>query len=134
MELQLADHTYVVSKMRATAQRNVLRRLLPIFVAAQALGSDADGEWLFSSASPIATSLAKMSDEDSDYVFHNCFNVVRRKTTTALVEITTASGDLMFQDITLPQQFAILFAVLKENYSDFFPGGLGVSNAAAVAA
>lgn len=152
MEIDVAEHKYVIGKMKSRQQRNVLRRLFPLLlaskellmIAGQALGKMKDIEEaapsnpaeiteLFSAAGPLASAFSGMKDEDCDYIFDTCLGVVKRRVAGGLTDITLLSGDLRFEDITLPHQMQLVFAVMKENFEDFFVGLPGLSPAKGVA-
>lgn len=155
MEIEIADHKYIVGKMKSRQQRNVLRRVFPLVLASKellAFVGKATGENLpptegdetreavlaevalmFSAAGPIAAALSSMKDEDCDYVFETCLGVVKRRVPAGMTDIVVAGGDLRFEDITLPQQMQLVFAVMKENFEDFFSGLPGLSAAAGMA-
>jgi len=152
VELELNGHTYIVGQMKSRQQRNVLRRVLPLIVASKslltqvsrALGEMADMpsdtnaevsnvDELFNAAGPLAEALSSMPDEQFDYIFDTCLAVVRRRVAGGLVDIVIASGELRFEDIKLAEQLQLIFAVIKENYSDFLGGLPGLSSARAAA-
>ena len=153
MEIDVNGHTYYIGMMKSRQQRNVLRRIGPLIlkskavfaamaVSQQTVTFGADGKpiedavddgaigALFDAAGPFANSLAEMKDEDFDYIFDTCLAVVKRKTAGTLQDIIVGGGELRFEDIKLPHQFQLIFAVLKENYESFFGGLPGQSNGA----
>jgi hypothetical protein len=158
VEIEVNGNTYFVGQMKSRQQRNVLRRVLPLVVASKPLLSQlskmlgsatvrdaetgeleisddvasSEADDLFEAAGPIANALSNMADEQFNYVCDNCLGVVKRKVPGGLQDITISSGDLRFEDISLPQQMQLIFAVLRENFGDFFGGSPGTLNGAPV--
>lgn len=153
MEIELAGHTYVIGTMKSRQQRNVLRRVFPLLLhshklmllVAKAVGPMAHSESapdkvspeevaeIFSAVGPMADAFGAMKDEDCDYVFETCLAVVKRRVPGGLTDIVVAGGDLRYEDILMPQQLQLVFAVMKANFSDFFSGLPGLSPAVGMA-
>ncbi len=70
---------------------------------------------------PIADALSKLSDEDSEYVLKACLSACTRlqgKNWARLV----INGNLMLQDIKLPDMLQLAYAVIQAKLESFFPG------------
>lgn len=137
MEVDINGETYLIGQLKSRQQRNLLRRLVPLLTATaplvpeliKAMDEEFGGgvEDFMEHAGPLATALSSMSDADSDYIFDTCLAACKRKVTGGWQNVIATTGDLMFQDIKIPQQMQLLFAVCKENFSDFFPERPGQS-------
>jgi hypothetical protein len=148
MEVDIDGHTYHIDKLRSRQQRHILKRLMPLVLAAQAsLGiaslqaaasaisaefkaSDRD---LGAALGPLTKALSDMSDADMDFIFDTCFAAVKRRVDTSGWQSIIAGTELRYQDITLPAQFRLVFYVLKENFADFSLAFPGPSSAAPLA-
>lgn len=81
---------------------------------------------------PIAETLAKMSDEDVDYILHKCLAVCQRDIgggKWAPVQLRGGTR-LMFEDIDLPTLMGLTINTIQDNLSSFFPTGPQSSAAA----
>lgn len=130
-EVTIAGNTYRIGKLDALRQFHVVRRLAPIFAA---LGltveklretvpkpdSDAGaGGVLMELAGPVVDILAKMSDEDTEYILRTCLSVVRRQEGERWAPVQTGVT-LQYQDITMETMVRLAVEVIKENLSGFF--------------
>jgi len=128
-EIEAGGHTYRVGKLDAMRQFHVTRRLLPILttlgltadklkgVAADVAKDDA----LLLVAGPVADIIAKMPNEDVDYVIQTCLSVVRRKDGERWAPVL-AGVHFQYQDITMPTMVKLTIEVVRENMGGFFGG------------
>lgn len=74
---------------------------------------------------PLSAALARISDEDCDYVLDQCMSVVQRNSGNgqgpAWSDIWNPRANrLMFEDIELPAMMQIAAEVIRENLEGFF--------------
>lgn len=127
-ELQIGQNIYRIDKLPPRIQFHVTRRLGPVLGsfgasifelvnAGKKLASDAD---LFSVMGPVMDLVAKMSDEDADYVINNALSVVRRKEGEKWAAVIHANGSMLYQDIEMPEMMRLVVEVVRENLGNFF--------------
>jgi hypothetical protein len=132
METELNGHRYMVSKMNVFDQAHVARKVAPIISGmgrgyAQALAhlpeaSNGDAsaatqnEVIFEALLPITEILAKMSDEDVNYVLKKCLAVCSRHNGEQWVAMMRG-GNLMFEDTDLATLVQLVMEVVKDNLS-----------------
>jgi hypothetical protein len=118
MEFEINGQTYRSSKLNARQQFHVSRRLAPVLGGlATASGSAAEDFAHF--LQPIADAVAKMSDDDCDYILDTCLAVVQRQQGTAWAQIFVAKN-IMFEDIDMAAMLQIAAKVIQENLGSFF--------------
>jgi len=125
--IDLDGKTYRIGKMSALAQFHVSRRLAPVLAAVgislQVLtaGSKASIEDMAAVLGPAAEVMAKMSDDDSNYIIFTCLQVVARKDDERYAPV--ASGGLLaYQDIDMPIMIRLVVEVLRVNLGNFLQG------------
>jgi hypothetical protein len=128
--VEINGQSYRIGRLDAKKQFHVARRLAPLLAGlGGALKPEAKG--FAELVSPIAEALAKMSDEDTDYVLDTCLMVVQRQQGEGWQNVMVKGGGLMFQDIDLPTMLRLAVAVIQQNLGSFFPGGPSTLTAAA---
>lgn len=128
--VEINGQSYRIGRLDAKKQFHVARRLAPLLAGlGGALKGEAKG--FAEMVAPIAEALAKMSDEDTDYVIDTCLAVVARQQGEGFQSVMVKGGGLIFQDIDLPAMLQITVAVIQQNLGSFFPGGPSALNAAA---
>lgn len=134
MELEIGDHKYVTSKLKAKPQRNVARRLAPLLLSSKDLlkemfdqSKSSSVDDLFASMQPLVQAIGAMSDEDSDYIFDTCLACVKRQVTGGW-QAVMAGGELRYEDIGLPDQIKLTIAVIKDSLGDFTSALPGISS------
>ncbi|VXB25187.1 putative bacteriophage protein [Burkholderia sp. 8Y] len=128
--VDINGQSYRIGRLDAKKQFHVARRLAPLLAGlGGALKGKAQG--FAELVSPIADALAKMSDEDTDYVLDTCLSVVARQQGDGWQNVMVKGGGLVFQDIDLPAMLQLTVAVVQQNLGSFFPGGPSTSTAAA---
>lgn len=134
MDKSINGQNYRIGKLPARTQFHVARRLMPLLTslenlpALMALVKDKemaprDAAAIFESAlTPLAKVLAKMPDEDLDYIINSCFGVCARLTADGKPQPLLAMDGVqfMFADIQLPQMIEICLATVEENMGNFF--------------
>lgn len=140
-EVSVFGHQYQIGRMNAIQQFHVMRRLHGVcgslgeaFRQVQRLGGatavekmvanrDADKSLdVLRVVEPVLRALGGMSDEDVNYVLHNCLSVVERQQaqTSGWARVMPQPGVLMFMDIEMPQMLALTWHVLRINLANFF--------------
>jgi len=117
---EVGGQTYRVGRMDAKKKFHVARRLAPLLPAMSALHSGGD---MMKSLAPVAESLSRMSEEDTDYVIDACLSVCQRlQPAGGWAPITAAGGRLMFQDIDMPEMIQLTVQAIRDNIGNFLPG------------
>ena len=131
-EIPLFGQTYRAGKLDAMKQFHLARRIAPIVTAlglsiselaasGKSLKQDTD---LLAVAGPIAAVVAKMSDEETEYVIRTALAVVQRREEGAAGAVSwrnvQTGNQLQYQDITLSIMIRLVVEVLKENLGGFF--------------
>jgi hypothetical protein len=140
-ERDVYGHKYRIGSLSAMQQFHVMRRLYAVSAAmmegfnrlqekggAAALESHLAGEVdakdvnILEVIQPLLRAVGQMRDEDAEYVFGTCLAVVERQMpgATGWARIQTSPGQLMFDDIQMPQMMALTWHVLRVNVSGFF--------------
>jgi len=120
--IEIGGNSYRIGQMDVRKQFHVARRLAPLLPGLGAMKSADKGD-LIESVGPIAEILSKMSDEDVNYIIDACLAVcARSQGASAPARVVNNAGQLMFQDITMPQMIQLAVAVIQGNMSGFFPG------------
>lgn len=126
-EITIAKQTYRIGKMNALQQFHVARRLAPILATmGLSLRQLADGSKMsiddfLPVLGPVTEILARMSDEDSNYVIFSALAVSERKQGDKFAPVVV-SANLMFQDLDLPAMMRLVVEVLNENLGGFLTG------------
>ena len=120
--VEVNGRSYSIGKLDAFKQFHVARRLAPLV---QSIGSamlaakNSDNQ--LERFKPVLDLLAKMSDEDVEYILGACLNVVTRKQPDGGFARVRANGTMMFDDITVADMMTLTMAVVEENgLLDFF--------------
>lgn len=125
MKLTIDTTTYSFGKLNALAQFHVLRRLAPV-IASVGLSIPAlqamKGEDFTVLLGPVSEILAKMPDEEADYVLFTCLAVVSREQDGGRYAAITAGKKLMFEDIDMVLMLRLVVEVIKFNYGGFLKG------------
>lgn len=128
MKIKLGEHHYFIGNLDAMRQFHVARRLLPILAAV-----GLNPETLSASVNqpismevilgPVTEIIAKMSNEDAEYVINTCLSVVSREISEGKANaVMPHPGSLMYQDINMPVMMQLVVEVVKENLGGFFGG------------
>jgi hypothetical protein len=128
---------YRIHKMDVLRQFHVARRLAPVLSgvieALKAAGLDpvklaADEAPVavdpFAMVEPLSAVLAKVSDEDAEYIIGACLQCVMRAqpSGTGYAAVWVPRGGLMFHDMQLPEMLQLVWKVLESNLIGFFSG------------
>ena len=128
-EIQIAGQNYRIGRLDAMSSFHVARRLVPVMsamgvsvvkiVAEQGPDGKLTEADLLAIMEPVMGVVAKMSNEDVEFVIMTSLQVVQRKQGDLWARIMNGKS-FQFQDITMPQMIQLTVAVVKENLSDFF--------------
>lgn len=143
-QIELAGGTYKIGTLDAFKQFHVARRLAPaLFALSEAAASvgEAGNSFLNDSESsdaqddapksnsgtvavlvafrPVAEAIARMSDDDANYVLKTCLSVVFRQQGTGWQRIMV-KDNLLFQDITMQTMMQLAARVIQGNMGNFF--------------
>lgn len=128
---------YRIGKLDAFSQFHVSRRIAPILVAmgtevfkmvlknkTGGLHSDIDMALI---AGPVSEVVARLSDEDSEYVLDKCLSVVKRQAGEHWCPVRS-NGLMMYQDVDMMVMLRLVVEVVRVNLGPFFPKALAAAN------
>jgi hypothetical protein len=135
MDLTINGVNYKTGKLPAFPdQFHITRKLAPALWAWGKVSADLserpDNESLSTvdailSLGPVAEVIAKMSNEDSEYIIGVCLAVCSREQGTGWAKVRAGNGKIMFDDIDVPVMMQLAAAVIRENMGGFFPNPSG---------
>ena len=124
--IEINSVKYRIGRLDAFTQFHIARRLAPIQLAmgisAAELTQHASADESAIAAAimgPIADIIAKMPQDDVDYILKASLGVVSRQQGESWARIFV-SGGLMFDDIRMKEMLRLTIAVIKENMDGFF--------------
>ena len=126
-QLEVNGQTYNIGRLSPMTQFYVTRRLAPLLaqmgISLQALqkGITADLTDFLPALGPITDALARISDDDANYVIFTCLDAVSRRTGEKWGRVNTGTN-LMFTDIDMPTMLRLVVEVVKENLGSFMRG------------
>lgn len=147
MELEINNQKYRVGNIPVMKQMHIARRLAPVFAAAAGavkqtpeksgvaeLVAAAAVEPIVDTAggamfSRLANAISQLSDADTEYILNLCLDVCMRQNGDKWTPVRVR-GQLMYDDIALPDLLQISFATIQENLGTFFPVNRQVSPSA----
>lgn len=142
-ETEIGGIRYQVNKMNVFDQAHVARKVAPIVFgmgkgysqvvqgAQGANGEDGENTMMFDAMVPITEILAKMTDDDVNYVLKKCLSVCQRHNGTNWVPLMR-SGNLMFEDLELTTLIQLTMEVVQDNLGPSLLGLLAPASAAEV--
>jgi hypothetical protein len=158
-EIEIGGIRYRVNKMNVFDQAHVARKVAPVVfsmgrgystaiaklpqsingngstdefddAAPDQIEEAQQNEVLFESLAPIADVLAKMSDEDVNYVLKKCLNVCLRHNGSNWTPLMRGDN-LMFEDLDLATLMQLTMEVVQDNLGPSLRGLLGQPSGAA---
>ncbi len=125
--VEVKGHKYSIGKMPLLAQFHVGRRLGPLLITMGISVSDLrEGASKLNAADlapmmvPIMEIMARMSDEDSNYIITTSLQVVKRDAGGGkFAPAFTPDGTPAYMDIDLPVMMRLVMDALKENLGNF---------------
>jgi hypothetical protein len=133
-ELELGPNTYRIGSLDAIKQFHLARKLVPAQIALGVSAADLAGlakdsnEVAIMAAimGPVAEVVAKMSEEDVNFILFTALAVVKRQQADKWASVMV-NKQLMFEDLSMPHMFRLVLAVIQENLSGFFVALPGVT-------
>lgn len=152
-EVTVGIHSYRIGELDAFDQFHVQRRLTPVMLAiggsfidlarkdepapaedqapapqpaAEPKFDPEDARGMLDFMAPAMEVVARMSDEDTNYILMKCLKVVHRREGDRWASLLNANGKLQYQDLKMHDMVRLTVEVVKENLGDFFsllPGG-----------
>jgi hypothetical protein len=133
-EMEVEGRKYRTGKLDAFTQFHLVRKLMPLFSGlgesfAQLNNIAPGGNDWWKALGPIAHAVSEMSKDDSEWILKTCLSVVSVWNGRNYTPVTTAQGQLMFDDIDMTSMLQLAFTVIQDNLGNFFPApqtnGLG---------
>ncbi len=119
MEFETEGRTYRVNKIDARSQFHIVRRLAPVL--GQVAPAIQGGKGGMDALPALADAIAKLSDDDADYVLFGLLKVVNRKQDQGLGWGPVCTGtSIMYDDITMPTMLKLAWEAMSFNMSGFF--------------
>ncbi len=136
-EVTIGDSVYQIGKLPAMTQFHVVRRIGPVLATmgvsitematkGKSLNDEVD---MLSIMGTVSEVVAKMSNDDVEYVIYACLAVVRRQQGERYMNVMTGKN-FQFQDIDMTVMMRLTVEVLKENLGGFFPMPTGGASTA----
>jgi len=128
MEKEINGHAYRFGKIDALTQFHLVRRLAPVLASVGlSLGKLQQVANAADLLGPAFEVLAKMTDEESNYIIFACLRSVHRKDGQGagagwVALVPTAQNVLAYQDIELPEMLQLTMWALRTNLEGFFKG------------
>ncbi len=120
-EFTIDGKAYKSGRLDAFKQSHIVRRLAPL-VGALAPALRVFKTDPMAALQLVTSALAKLSDEDVEYVQKACLCVVERQNAGIWSPVLPRGGVLAFDDIGLLELNEITFNVLQDNLTPFFSG------------
>jgi hypothetical protein len=129
MEFVEGGKTYRAGRLDAVTQFHVVRRLAPVLgELAPAMKAGGDG---LEALPPLASAVAKMTDEDANYCLFGLLGCVTRKQDNGLGWGPVSVGNsLMYADIDMGVMLKLAWQAALENLGSFFASLPSASSAA----
>ena len=147
MEFELTGHQYRVKSMDARAQFHILRKMTPALGGLKSLAGKGINDALkeksaeseeekaereakvFDALAGFGAELAKLSEDDADFVLFGLLGAVSRKEEKGLGWAQVCTGKrMMYEDIGLADMLHLAGRSAMHNFKDFFQSLLSLSN------
>lgn len=127
--MKINDINYDIGRISPLKQFHLVRRLMPLLakstdgiMALQAGKPQAPTDFARMLA-PMVDELARMPDEEAEYIIFTCLSVVRRDTGgSGFAPVLTSDNALMYQDMSMEVMLKLVVEVVKVNLAGFFAG------------
>lgn len=123
-EFEFGGRTYLIGKMGPRDQLHVLRRVMPLLSPILLSLKQAQSGVPFNKIGMMivmSEDLAKIPDDQLNYVIDTCLSVVEVKTDGKPLKLMV-NGRSMFGEMDLPTMIQVMWAVLMENLRPFLSG------------
>ncbi len=127
--MKINDINYDIGRLNPLKQFHLVRRLVPLLakssegIAALQSGKPQAPADFARLLMPMVDELARMPDEEAEYIIFTCLSVVRRDTQgTGFAPVLTNDGQMMYQDMSMEVMLKLVVEVVKVNLSGFFAG------------
>jgi hypothetical protein len=128
-QFEIGDKSFLPQKMPAKKQFHVARRLAPVLGALEGLGplfndkiglegADKDLETMFAFIKPFANVLAKMNDDDAEYIINQCLAACAIMENGKPQRLRIDNRD-MYENLNLKELVIIAVHTIKFNMADF---------------
>ena len=133
MEAEIKGAKYRTGRLTPYTQAAITRRLLPCLVGLGAAVKDLklkpgdieqmdDLATIVNAFGPIASAIAKMTDDEFNFVLNACLDAATRQDGEKWARIRAQGGGFMYDDIDLPVMVQLTYKTLAENLGNFLPG------------
>ena len=124
-EFDFAGATYRIGDLTPMQEFHCVRRVAPILAAmgigiADLKSAASSVDMLALVGKPVLDVVARMSNEDVEYVVDTCMSVVSRKIAEGKFGPIQVGGRMQYQDINMPAMIRLSIEVLKGRVGDFF--------------
>lgn len=134
--IQVGTQQYAYGPLPALAQFHVLRRCMPVLASfmgpLMALANEKDPakrmQMLLDKVGPLSEVLAKMPDEDANYVIIECLKVSGSVHNGSIMPLCTPTGQMTDQTLSMQAMIMLTMKVVDQHLADFF-GLLGAATA-----
>lgn len=131
MDITIGTRNYRLGKLDALKQFHIARRLAPALASigitvaelekvGQGIAGSVDS--FLPALGPVSEVLAKMSDEDTNYVLFTCLGAVQMDQGEGRYANITKGQQLMFEDMDMVMMLKLTAEVVKFNLEGFFKG------------
>lgn len=128
VEQEVDGVKYKIGRLPPLQQAHVLRRVIPVLVAAgipltqlmSTVGAKLDDTNMLKVFEAGMDVIARMSNEDFDYIVLTTMAVVKRQQGPSLWAPMSNGRSLAFQDLSVQQLVQLTILALKENMGSFF--------------
>ena len=119
-EIEINGQLYRVGKMPALTQFHVSRRLAPVLAAMGFSAEKFAGASIEDALGPIAQVVAKMPEDDVNYIIFAALDVVQRKQGERYSPVRAGNGRMLFEDIDMPTMLRLTVEAVKVSLGGFF--------------
>lgn len=127
--MEINSIKYDIGRLSPLKQFHLVRRIVPLLakssegIAALQSGAAQSSGDLAKMILPMVDELARMPDEEAEYIIFTCLSVVRRDSGgSGWSPVLTRENTLMFEDIGMEAMLKLVAEVVKVNLSGFFAG------------
>jgi hypothetical protein len=132
-EFEQGDHSYRVSRLDAFKQFHLTRKiapviptLIPAFMTLRDVSESAatgNPEGMAQAFAPFAAGIARMPDDDAEFILGTCLSVVLRKQGNTWMPVWSVQNrTCLFDDIDLVQMVQISIRVMESSLGPFLRG------------